>query len=247
MNFKALFALITLCFILFNTHAQNKNGTYEFDVPKGLQSLDVEATKGTLLIEEGPKDKAFVEVKKVKWGKDCEESVVQFGPTLTVKIKSAGIFSKDECRVDLVIKVPKSLDMEISNGTMETTIKGIEGALNYKSASGNLKAQGQFIKVDVKVASSDIFIDGMTGPGILVGASADMKLVFAKCPTKASKLSITRASGDAEIFIPKNCKLKTQNKTASGESFNEFGDTMDYDLEISSVSASGDFKLKKLK
>ena len=246
MNFKALFIAITL----FSSQAalsQNKNGTYEFDVLKGLQSLEVEATKGSLLIEAGSLYKAIVEVKKIKWGKGCEESVVQFGPTLTVKIKSSGLFNKDECRVDLVIKIPKKVDMEISNGAMETTIKGIEGALDYKSASGNLKAEGEFSKVDVKVASSDLFIEGLLGEGSLVGASADMKLVYAKCPTKASKLSISRASGDAEIFVPKNCKLKTQNKTASGDSFNEFGDSMDYDLEVSSVSASGDFKLKKLK
>lgn len=248
MNFKALLSIVS-SIALFSSYsfAQNKNGTYEFEVLKGLQSLEIEATKGSLLIEAGSQYKAVVEVKKLKWGKGCEESVVQFGPTLTVKIKGSGLFSKDECRVDLLIKVPKNLDMEISNGTMETTIKGIEGALNYKSASGNLKAQGEFQKVDVKVASSDIFIDGMIGDGNLVGASADMKLVYSKCPTKTSKLSISRASGDAEIFAPKNCKLKTQNKTASGESFNEFGDNMEYNLEVSSVSASGDFKLKKLK
>ncbi len=246
MKFKVLIPIYV--YLLLNVaYAENKNGVYEFDVLKGLQSLEVEATKGNLLIEAGSQYKAMVEVKKVKWGKGCEESVVQFGPTLTVKIKGSGILSKTECLVDLKIKVPKSVDLDISNGSMNTTVEGIEGNLNYKSATGELKARGEFLKVDLKVANSDVFIDGMTGDGNLIGAAADMKIVYTKCPMKNSKLSLSRASGDVEIFAPKNCKLKTQNKSASGESFNEFGDTMDYNLEVSSVSASGDFKLKKLK
>lgn len=236
-----------LYLVFTQTYAQNKNGIHQFNLEKPLQSLEISTTKGTLTISQGDKDKAVVEVKKVKWAKSCEESVVQFGPSLTVKIKSSTLFNKDECQVDLTIKIPKSVDMDIANGSMLTIISGIEGNLNYRSANGDLKAQGLFPKVDIKVASSDVMIDGLSGEGVISGASTDMKLIYSRCPLKPARLSLNRASGDVEIFIPKFCKLKTQNKTASGDSFNEFGDSVDYNLEIASVSASGDFTIKKLK
>jgi|GEM_PF-771203 len=230
------------------TFAQNKNGTYEFQLDKGLQLVEISASKGALFISENQKkNQAVVEVKKIKWDKDCEESVTYFGPTLNIKIKSSSLFSKSECRVDLKVLLPKSVDLEISHATMNTEIQNIVGDLTYKSASGNLKAVGEFKRVEVKVASSDLMLEGLTGEGNFIGASSEMKLIYKNCPEKPSKLSINRASGDVQVFIPKNCKLKTQNKTASGDSFNEFGDSKDYDLDVSSVSASGDLTIKKLK
>ncbi len=243
-SFLMIFFMLTSSTIL----AQKAEGKYEFSLDKGLQLIEVSASKGSLVISENQrKNQALVEVKKVKWDKDCEESVNYFGPTLSIKVKSNSVFSKAQCVVELVIKVPKNVDLNISHATMKSEIKGIAGELIYKSASGDLKAEGEFKRVEVKVASSDLQIDGLLGEANFVSASSEIKLIYKKCPEKNTKLTINRASGDAQVFLPKSCKLKTQNKTATGESFNEFGDSKDFDLEVSSISASGDLTIKKLK
>lgn len=218
-----------------------------FPLTTSLQSLEFEGAKGKLIIQVHSKNEISVTIKKVEWSKDCEESMVQFGPSMTLKFKASSLFSKAQCVVEAEISLPKSVDLDISHGSMETSLKGSFGQLKYKSASGKLLAQGEFTKVEATVASSDVFIEGLTSDTEIIGASSDVKLVYAKCPVRPSKLSISRASGDVEIFAPKACQFKTKIKTASGETFNEFGDSKNPDIDLSSVSASGDLTIKKLK
>lgn len=218
-----------------------------FPLTTSLQSLEFEGAKGKLIIQVHAKNEISVTIKKVEWSKDCEESMVQFGPSMTLKFKASSLFSKAQCVVEAEISLPKSVDLDISHGSMETSLKGSFGQLKYKSASGKLLAQGEFTKVEVTVASSDVFIEGLTSDTEIIGASSDVKLVYAKCPVRPSKLSISRASGDVEIYAPKACHFKTKIKTASGETFNEFGDSKNPDIDLSSVSASGDLTIKKLK
>jgi len=218
-----------------------------FPLTTSLQSLEFEGAKGKLNIQVHAKNEISVNIKKVEWSKDCEESIVQFGPSITLKFKANSLFSKAQCVVEADISLPKSVDLDISHGSMETMLKGSFGNLKYKSASGKLLAQGEFLKVEATVASSDVFVEGLTSDTEIIGASSDVKLVYAKCPTRPSKLSISRASGDVEIFAPKTCQFKTKIKTASGETFNEFGDSKNPDIDLSSVSASGDLTIKKLK
>lgn len=218
-----------------------------FPLTTSLQSLEFEGAKGKLNIQVHAKNEISVTIKKVEWSKDCEESMVQFGPSMTLKFKASSLFSKAQCVVEAEISLPKSVDLDISHGSMETSLKGSFGQLKYKSASGKLLAQGEFSKVEATVASSDVFIEGLTSDTEIIGASSDVKLVYAKCPVRPSKLSISRASGDVEIYAPKACQFKTKIKTASGETFNEFGDSKNPDIDLSSVSASGDLTIKKLK
>lgn len=218
-----------------------------FPLTTSLQSLEFEGAKGKLNIQVHAKNEISVTIKKVEWSKDCEESMVQFGPSMTLKFKASSLFSKAQCVVEAEISLPKSVDLDISHGSMETSLKGFFGQLKYKSASGKLLAQGEFTKVEATVASSDVFIEGLTSDTEIIGASSDVKLVYAKCPVRPSKLSISRASGDVEIYAPKACQFKTKIKTASGETFNEFGDSKNPDIDLSSVSASGDLTIKKLK
>lgn len=218
-----------------------------FPLTTTLQSLEFEGAKGKLNIQVHAKNEVIVNVKKIQWSKDCEESMVQFGPSLTFKFKANSLFSKAQCVVETEVLLPKSVDLDIGHGSVETTLKGVFGNLKYKSASGKLLAQGEFAKVEATVASSDVFIEGLTSDTEIIGASSDVKLVYAKCPARPSKLSISRASGDVEIYAPKTCQFKTKIKTASGETFNEFGDSEKPDIEVSSVSASGDLTIKKLK
>lgn len=218
-----------------------------FPLTTPLQSLEFEGAKGKLSIQVHSKNEVQVTIKKIEWSKDCEESLVHFGPSLTLKFKANSLFSKAQCVVEAEVFLPKSVDLDITHGSVETNLKGHFGQLKYKSASGKLLARGEFSKVEATVASSDVFIEGLTSDTEIIGASSEVKLVYTQCPSRPSKLSISRASGDAQIFAPKTCQLKTKSKTASGEIFNEFGDSEKPDIFVNSVSASGDLTIKKLK
>ncbi len=241
--FYLLFFLITYTFT--NLDALGNASPVIQKFPKGIKVISVEGTKGKLIITSGSDDVSY-ELTKEKWSNNCTEKAVHFGPSLNIKIKSDSIFSKDECVVQVKLSVPRNVDLEISHGTMVTDIQGVQGRLIFRSASGDLIAKGQFSHVDVKVASSDVFIEGVQGEATITGASSDIKLSYLQCPKELVKLNLTRASGDVEIFVPKDCHIKSSNKTAAGDSFNEFPDSKNPKIDIQSVSASGDFKIKKI-
>ncbi len=233
--------------LLFAEDAPILKDQFNFKPTRSLQSLEFEGQKGSLKITGHNKEDIIISIKREKWSKKCDQVVLQTGPSLTVKFKASEFFSTEECSVNVTMMVPKKVDLKIAHGTMKTYLENLEGDLNYKTASGDLSGKGKFAIVDVKAASGDIYLEGLTGNATFAIASSDIKLMYDVCPKKGAKLDVTRASGDVEVFLPKDCKLKTTNKSATGDFFNEFGDTEVFDLRVNSVSASGDFRIKKLK
>lgn len=203
----------------------------EFD-PANIKKLVVSNPKGEVQIESGPATKKFiVSLEKIKFDKACHFNVDQTSETLSVKIdQDNSLFDKANCVSRLKIEMPsKNTQLEVSTATANVIIKGSSGNIDFKTATGEVRILGDILKN----------IDGKSATGHMV-------LSFNKCAGRAD-VDLMSATGDAEITLPPQCKIKVNHKSATGELFNELGESEDYMVSIVAKSAGGDLKIKKLK
>lgn len=197
---------------------------------ENVKKLIVSNSKGEIQISSSSSaKKILVTLSKIKFDKQCQFNIGESLGVLSIKVEHQnGIFDKADCVSKLKIEIPtKLIDLDVTTGTGQVTINNIEGAIDFKTATGTV-----FIKGDVLRN-----INGKTATG-------DIQLLFNKCSSRAD-IDLVSATGDAVISLPSQCKIKVRHKSATGELFNELGESEDYLITIASKSAGGSLKIKK--
>jgi len=235
---KFLFSMIAL----FAVPALSE--TKEFDAA-GLKEVEVVNTAGKVSIAAAEGGKATVVATKNKFPENCTLKIDKNGDDLTVKVEKtkSGWFSKDDCDVDLDIKVPKAVDVALKVGSGGVTISGLEGELDFAVGSGTVKADGLFTEVDGKTGSGKVEINGLAGGGDLKTGSGKVDITFAKTALKG-ELSLKTGSGNATLSFPKGSQVATDFKAGSGKLTNQLGDTPNAAFQVSMKAGSGNLDVK---
>lgn len=223
--------------------ASPKIETKDFPV-EGLKVVDVHNRSGFIHITAHSGPKAIVKITKNEWAKTCVLELKRVGDRLVVRVEQSGFVDSDDCRADVEIKAPKNVDLDLREGSGVVEIKGIEGAMKYRLASGTIKADGRFTSVDGESGSGDVTVNGLTGGGVLHSASGAIDLKFAKVPAIKGELEINVASGDAKLLFPKGAKVSAELTAASGHLVNELGQAKDPEFKVSMKAASGNLTVK---
>lgn len=217
-------------FSLSTLNAVFANEVIEYDVAS-IKKLVVSNPKGEILINRGAaaSKKIMITLVKEKFDKQCKFiHNLELG-SLTVKIEHENaIFDKASCVASLKISMPeKMIDIDVKSATAPITLLDVNGVVNFKTATGAVIVKGENLKN----------IDGTT-------ATSNMQLLFTKCSGRAD-IDLVSATGDAEVMLPASCKIKVTHKSATGNLFNELGESEDYLVTIASKSAGGSLKIKK--
>lgn len=141
----------------------------------------------------------------------------------------SGLFEKANCVSRIIVTVPSALsEIEVSTGSGNVKFAGVDSAVDFKTGTGSVEIKGENLKS----------VTGKTATGAI-------SLSYANCPKRAD-IDLMTATGDAEIFLGPGCKIRTGLKSATGDLFNEIGDTEDYQVLLAMKSASGNLKIRKL-
>ncbi len=244
LNLVLLSALASLVFV---TGVEAKAAgsvveTKEFPTA-GLSNLEATNRSGAIRITADRGAKAKVRVSKTVWAPTCVLTLERVDDRLVVRVEQSGFVDSDDCRADVDIRVPKSVNLTIAEGSGTVDIKGIEGKLDFKIGSGNLKADGQFAIVSGESGSGDVTVKGLVGGGKLDSGSGNFEVRFAKTALKG-ELEINVASGNAKLFFPKGTKVQSHLTVASGKVVNELGDSENADFKVAMKAASGNLTIK---
>lgn len=197
-----------------------------------LSKIKVAMTKGRLLITQTADGPIKTTLTKVKFDEKCQDVRVMNGSTLEMTIgQPNNFFSSAKCEADVKVEVPAGLNLEfeLSAGTAEITVEKVTGHFGIKTSSGNVLLSGDVLK-NFSVTT----------------ASGNVSGVFKKCEGRAD-LDFLSAGGDVDLELPATCKIRVSHKSATGELYNEIGETTDYQVMIKSKSASGNLSITKNK
>lgn len=197
-----------------------------------ITKLKVEMGQGRLHITTSSDSSIKTSLEKIKFDTDCQDLRAVNGSTLEITIgQPNNFFSQSKCDAALKIEVPAGLNLEyeISAGKTEITVEKVTGHFGIKNGAGNVLLSAETLKnYSVRTTSGNV-----SG-------------VFKKCEGRAD-LDFLTAGGDVDLELPATCKIRVQYRSATGDLFNEIGETNDYQVMIKSKSASGNLSITKNK
>lgn len=197
-----------------------------------LSKIKVATTKGRLIITTTADSSIKTSLEKIKFEEKCQDIRVKDGSTLEITIgQPNNFFGSGKCEAVVKVEVPAGLNLEyeLSAGTAEITVEKVTGHFGIKTSSGNVLLSGDVLK-NFSVTT----------------ASGNVSGVFKKCEGRAD-LDFLSAGGDVDLELPATCKIRVSHKSATGELYNEIGETTDYQVMIKSKSASGNLSITKNK
>ena len=217
-----------MVFLLFQNFSESAE-TRDFDIST-IKKLDISNPKGEILVSTSASAKKIsVTIEKIQFDKQCHFLLDNNLGTLSVKVEhDRALFEKANCLSKLKIELPTRLiDIEVTSGSSNIKLLDIQGKVDFSTATGPVEISGETLRN----------IEGKT-------ATSNMRVSFTKCSSRAD-INLVSATGDAEIFLPVNCKIRVSHKSATGDLFNELGESEEFQVHINSKSASGNLKVKK--
>ena len=235
------FALVLISMISGAAFAAQESKEFESN---GINTVLVENTSGNVSISATDANKAAVVATKNRFSDQCKMTVDRSGHKLVIKVeKVSRFFNTEECNVDFQVKVPQSTNLDLTIGSGDLLIKGVQGTLNFKMGSGNISADGNFQKAEGKSGSGKIVLKGLSGGGNIMSGSGDIDLMYASGALKG-ELDLKTGSGDAIVLFPKGTQVKTSFTAGVGELSNELGDNPRAKFKVSMKAGSGNLKIK---
>lgn len=228
VNIMKIFLICAFSFVNFSNLLYSAE-IKEFDVA-GIKKLEVSNPKGEILVVTSVNSKKIiVTIDKIQFDKKCQFNLSNIMGTIKASVEHENaLFGKTNCISKLKIEIPdKMIDIDVSSGTSSIKLVNTQGKVDFSTATGPVEISGDTLKnIEGKTATSNICIS------------------YNKCPARAD-INLVTATGDSEIYLPSNCKIRVSHKSATGELFNELGESEDFQVHISSKSAGGSLKIKK--
>jgi DUF4097 and DUF4098 domain-containing protein YvlB len=153
---------------------------------------------------------------------------------ITVRFPSFSFSSKG---VDLIIKVPRTSEVDVTTVSADINSRGITGPQRLKAVSGSIRADIAQADTEAKTVSGDVTLHGTGKPlGLHVGTiSGSIHVEHAAGDVEAST-----TSGDINLALETGRSIRMH--TVSGEVSFRGKLTKDADLEAQTVS--GELKLR---
>ena len=232
-----------LVVLLLSSHAfAEETVKQEFD-PTGLESVEVENLFGQVHVRTLNQGKVVVLAKKQKFSDKCQLEIKRKDNELEVEVEKKGLLPVNDCQVDFDIQVPKTVKLEISNGSGDIKVSGIHGELDYKVGRGTLQADGEFTKVEGKTGFGDVTIKGLLGGGEVEVGSGKIQLTFTEAKL-SGEIEIKTGAGDATLEFPKGTAVKTRLLSGTGRLQDELGEDPKASFKVSMKTGSGNLKIK---
>lgn len=236
-------AIMVLSLVVPLAHAEVKSDKYDFPT-KDIKDVLIHNSTGNVNIAPSADNTSYVIINKIKWGPRCSANVDLNDGHLRAEINDAAWILDHECRVDMVISLPKKIPLQVQAGTGDVQILASRGDIDVKVGSGLISVKGEMAKLNALTGSGDVRVDGTVKSGSIQTGSGDIEMTYKEAPE--GQLSVQTGSGDVEVYLPEKSKVKSLISTGNGTVVNEFTATETTDrLNLSASSESGDIQIRK--
>lgn len=133
-------------------------GYLEVDGIEGLEKIEVRAEIVLKGLSEGQAQRYIKKYVKLSLEKRGNTAV------LISKIRSSSsFFNWGEKKINLTVKVPKNIDLDVEDGSGSITIESIIGKLDIEDGSGSIDIEGITGSLEICDGSGSIGIENITG------------------------------------------------------------------------------------
>jgi hypothetical protein len=164
----------------------------------GVTTLVVRADQGTVDVLGTETGEVSVEAKVRRSLVDADVSVRRDGPRAVVDGTCPG-FSPGFCSVDVVVRVPSSVAVEVQGRDGDVTVRDITGSVVISSTDGNVVADDIGGPLGVDVTDGNVLASGLAGRAEVSTGNGAVGLSFRTAP---DVVSVSTGDGDVDVVVP---------------------------------------------
>jgi DUF4097 and DUF4098 domain-containing protein YvlB len=227
--------------------AQPTLASDDLTVPaSGIHTLDIDNQDGNIRIEGAQTTTFQVTFNKIEY-KNCELISERKEGRFIVSSKSKNkIFGREACRLDITVKAPNQIDLDVKAGGGDVSVSTIQGKFNVKIGGGDVRLTDTEIShLELRSGAGNVAVTGYIGSGDLKVGAGDINLSYNKNPGEGL-LELKVGSGKTTINVPTTAKISSKFKSGTGTLTNELNDSPDAKYKISGTSGTGDMVIKKI-
>lgn len=242
--FMQTIAILALAAITsFSVGARAETVSKDFDAAM-VKNVEIKNGAGDIKITASTAKITNVSAEKIEWSDACTLTIEQRQNTIYVETKKTRMFGGGSCQTKITMSVPKTVSVDVDNGSGDVQVTGTQGPIAFDLGSGSLVATGEISTLSGSAGSGDIKAKGLSGTAEVKTGSGDINLQYVKLPAMG-EINLKTGSGDSEITLPKNARILTDYMSGSGKMYNELGDTRNAPFKIYAKSGSGDLSIKR--
>jgi len=227
---KTLLLMLMISLLFLNAQAGDKKEVNKTFKPKEM--VEIKTVSGDCVIKKGTNSEIKVHVVYTYSDDEFEVIFEEEGNTLVMRedfLKKERNWSHHG-KSHWTVTLPEKTKVEFKSASGDLEANGLMNGLSVKVASGDVTAKDMMGNIRVKSASGDIDIDDSTGEMTVEVASGDIKLINVK-----GTFNIKAASSDIEANgIQFN--EESSFKTVSGELLVKLSKSCTVDLSLTTVS-----------
>jgi DUF4097 and DUF4098 domain-containing protein YvlB len=227
--------------------AQPTLANEDLSVPaSGIHTLEIDNQDGNIRIEGAQINTIQVTLNKIEY-KNCELITDRKEGRFVVTSKSKNkIFGRETCKLDITVKAPKQIDLDVKLGGGDVSVTTIQGKFSFKVGGGDvLLTDAEISHLDLKSGAGNVSVTGYIGSGELKVGAGNIDLSYNKNPLEGV-LDLKVGSGTTTISVPNSAKISSKFKSGTGSLTNELKDSPDAKFKISGTSGTGDMVIKKI-
>lgn len=215
-----------------------------------LQLIDIQNAQGNIHVESvtgSGNDNVSVKLTKGEYLNSCRFTTELKSRRLVIISKANNkLFGKDICKLDIAVKIPKSMDLELRVGSGDVAIENVSGLVDYKIGSGNLSLKNVTTsKMIGRTGSGDVSVEGTIEEVDLKIGAGDVSLTYRTTPVEGS-VEVKIGSGTTTVVLPENSSVSSKFKSGTGSLTNEFQNNSNAKFKISGTTGTGDMVIKKM-
>ncbi len=240
MNLSILLFLF-LSISSFFSSAATESFKYKADK---YTSVNIHNSFGNVSLAPSTKNEVNVVTNKRKWGKRCFLNMNSQGKQLRIEINDTGWIMDNECRVDLIVSLPPSLDVQLRAGNGDVNIVGSKGDVDVKVGSGSLQVQSDLRRLSALIGNGDVIFGGKSEQTKITTGKGDIQFELLE---KINARIIARSgNGDVMIRLPEKSKVHARTTVGNGLVRNTFqNETQDPDVDVEVITDYGDIRIQE--
>lgn len=239
----------SMLFTLFSFLSSPVRAGEELSFPGlNIHLIDIQNAQGNIKIESSVTvGNISVTLSKGEYLSSCKLTTeLKRGRLIIVSKASNKFFGKDICQLDIAMKVPKTIDLELRVGSGDVVVENIRGLIDYKIGSGTLTiAKVNASRVIGRTGSGDVEIEGNLADVDLKIGAGNAKLTFQTAPAEGS-LDIKIGSGTTTVNLPETSNISSKFKSGTGSLTNQFQNQVSAKYKISGTTGTGDMLINKI-
>ncbi|UDY38026.1 DUF4097 family beta strand repeat-containing protein [Dermatobacter hominis] len=164
----------------------------------GVTTLVVQADQGSVEIVGGGSERVSVEARVRRSLVDADVEVRRDGGRVVVEGTCPG-FSPGVCAVDLVVRAPSSLAVEVEGRDGDVAVRDVRSSVAISTVDGDVVATGIGGSLAVDVTDGDVLASGLADRAEVSTRNGAVGLSFATAP---AAVSVDTGDGEVDVVVP---------------------------------------------